>query len=113
MRKLQVYVELSGKQVHVGNIHGNGPDDACFEYDKKYIETQGAMPISLSLPFLNQEYDSEKTKYFFEGLLPEGFTRRCVAEWMHVEEWVFLHSVNMSIIKKVTQTSHIDFSYAP
>ena len=86
MRKLQVYVELSGKQVHVGNIHGNGPDDACFEYDKKYIETQGAMPISLSLPFLNQEYDSEKTKYFFEGLLPEGFTRRCVAEWMHVEE---------------------------
>lgn len=66
MRKLQVYVELSGKQVHVGNIHGNGPDDACIEYDKKYIETQGAMPISLSLPFLNQEYDSEKTKYFLK-----------------------------------------------
>lgn len=25
-------------------------------------------------------------KIFFEGMLPEGFTRRCVTEWMHVNE---------------------------
>jgi len=23
---------------------------------------------------------------FFEGLLPEGFTRKCVAKWMHMDE---------------------------
>ncbi|WP_418474817.1 HipA N-terminal domain-containing protein [Frisingicoccus sp.] len=31
-------------------------------------------------------FDAQRTRIFFEGLLPEGFTRRCVAEWMHMDE---------------------------
>ena len=31
-------------------------------------------------------FNPEKTRNFFEGLLPEGFTRRCVAQWLHKEE---------------------------
>ena len=31
-------------------------------------------------------FNSQRTRIFFEGLLPEGFTRRYVAEWMHVDE---------------------------
>ena len=31
-------------------------------------------------------FNAQRTRVFFEGLLPEGFTRRCVAEWMHMDE---------------------------
>ena len=33
-----------------------------------------------------QRQHAQRTRIFFEGLLPEGFTRRCVAEWMHLDE---------------------------
>lgn len=40
----------------------------------------------VSLPLEKQSFDAKSTKSFFEGLLSEGFTRKCVAEWMHVDE---------------------------
>lgn len=43
-------------------------------------------PISIGLPLSEKTFDAVRTKNFFDGLLPEGFTRRCVAEWMHTEE---------------------------
>ena len=44
---------------------------------KEYMEKPGAVPISLSLPFSDSAFSPVRTKNFFEGLLPEGFTRRC------------------------------------
>ena len=35
---------------------------------------------------MKRTFDAQATRNFFEGLLPEEFTRRCVAEWMHAEE---------------------------
>lgn len=37
-----------------------------------------------------QNFSAEETILFFEGLLPEGFTRKCVAGWIHADEYDYL-----------------------
>ncbi len=80
-RILSVYIEKNGKQEYVGKIVGDSSVEACFSYDDSYIEKNGK-PISISLPLEEKAFDEKRTRYFFEGLLPEGFTRKCVADWM-------------------------------
>ena len=72
-RILSVYIEKNGKQEYVGKIVGDSSVDACFSYDDSYIEKNGK-PISISLPLEEKTFDEKRTRYFFEGLLPEGFT---------------------------------------
>ena len=48
------------------------------------------MPVSISLPLRERPFSAAVTAAFFEGLLPEGFTRRTVAQWMHVDEADYL-----------------------
>ena len=86
MRELEIYIEINGDSVYVGDITGNSSDDACFSYSDSYLSNLENRPISISLPFLKKTFDPIATKNFFEGLLPEGFTRKCVAEWMQTDE---------------------------
>ena len=86
MRNLIVEIELDGKSVYVGNIIGNDYQDACFKYSKEYLVFEKARPISISLPLKEEPFNSDATKNFFEGLLPEGFMRRSVAKWMRTDE---------------------------
>ncbi len=86
MRNLKIYIEIKGKSVYVGNIAGNGVNDACFTYANEYFENERSKAISISLPLNKKTFSPEETKSFFEGLLPEGFTRRCVAQWMRADE---------------------------
>jgi serine/threonine-protein kinase HipA len=86
MRKLLIQIELNGENVSVGEIVGNDSHDACFTYAESYASNPEHRPISISLPLSPKTFDARTTRNFFEGLLPEGFTRRCVAEWMHAEE---------------------------
>ena len=44
------------------------------------------VPISISLPFTDEPFSSEETSSFFESLLPEGFSRRSVAQWIKTDE---------------------------
>lgn len=76
-RILSVYIEKNGKQEYVGKIVGDSSVEACFSYDDSYIEKNGK-PISISLPLEEKTFDEKRTRYFFEGLLPEGFTRKCL-----------------------------------
>ncbi len=85
MRTLRVFIEVEGRQTYVGEICGNTPEDARFSYAEEYRDRPEAVPVSLSLPFSEDIFSADRTRNFFEGLLPEGFTRRCVAEWMHVD----------------------------
>ena len=84
--KLIVSIERSGNQCLAGIIEGTSGDDACFHYDESYIHNPDAGPISISLPKREEPFTATQTKNYFEGLLPEGFTRRTVAQWMHVDE---------------------------
>ena len=85
MRKLSVYIEINGNSIYAGNIKGNDSSDACFTYADEYNSNLENPAISISLPLNKKTFDVNQTRNFFEGLLPEGFTRRCVAEWMHAD----------------------------
>lgn len=89
MKKLKVFIEISGVETFVGTIAGNSPQDASFTYADEYIAAAHP-PISISLPISDSSFSAEKTKNFFEGLLPEGFARKSVAEWLHTAEGDYL-----------------------
>ncbi|MDO4345633.1 MAG: HipA N-terminal domain-containing protein [Eubacteriales bacterium] len=86
MRKLSVYIEINGTSEYVGEIAGTNSDDACFTYDETYLNNPEHWAISIGLPTEEKTFNAMRTRIFFEGLLPEGFTRKCVAEWMHMDE---------------------------
>lgn len=86
MRRLSVFVEINGESIYVGEIVGKDSNDACFTYADAYLENSEHHAISIGLPLEEKSFDAQRTRIFFEGLLPEGFTRRCVAEWMHKDE---------------------------
>lgn len=90
MRKLMVQIEINGTGRYVGDITEKDFGEACFTYADEYLSDPESRPISISLPLNEKTFDAVRTKNFFDGLLPEGFTRRCVAEWMHTEEKDYL-----------------------
>lgn len=90
MRQYNVYLEVGGKQVRVGEIEGNYSEDARFSYSKEYISKKESKAISISLPIQDEPFSPERTKAFFEGLLPEGFMRRNIAVNMHFDEYDYL-----------------------
>ncbi len=90
MRTLFVEIERSKNRVPVGTITGQGPSDSVFRYDESYLQDQDAAAISLSLPLREDPFSAQQTSSFFEGLLPEGFTRRAIAQWMHADEGDYL-----------------------
>lgn len=81
MEELRVSLEREGRQVPVGTIR-----DGAFRYLEEYLSFPDAAPISISLPLENGAFTKEQTKCFFDGLLPEGFTRRTVAGILRVAE---------------------------
>ena len=85
MRKYNVFVEIRGKQIKVGKIEGSSYEDACFSYDEDYLSENGKA-VSISLPLQVKPFSPEKTRIFFDGLLPEGFLRRTIATNMHFDE---------------------------
>lgn len=92
--RLKVGIEINGKFEHIGNIDGNNYNDACFSYDNNYLKKKDSRSISLSLPLKEKTFDSIRTKNFFDGLLPEGFIRRSVAEELQVDINDYLSILN-------------------
>ena len=86
MRELKVYIEVNGSQTPVGEIKGNDYRDAVFFYDDEYLSAGESAPISISLPFQKGSFSPEQTRNYFEGLLPEGFSRKAVADWIKADE---------------------------
>ena len=90
MKTLNVSIERGGNMIPVGTISGNGVSDACFRYSDNYLRDPAAAALSISLPLQETFCSPTQTANYFEGLLPEGFTRRKVAQWMHVDEGDYL-----------------------
>lgn len=90
MQRLAVQIEVKGAFKQVGEIVGTSSDDARFTYTESYLKDPESRAISISMPLEQQSFSVESTRNFFEGLLPEGFTRRCVAEWLHQDEKDYL-----------------------
>ena len=88
MKPLHVFIEIGGSQKHVGQIAGDDVNSAVFSYDEAYL--MDGLPVSVSLPLQKDAFTPSQTRFFFDGLLPEGFTRRSVAQWLHAEESDYL-----------------------
>lgn len=86
MKNLIISLEMNGERKHIGNITYQAANEANFSYSDNYLNAPGAVPISIHLPLQKEIFSSQQTKIYFDGLLPEGFTRRTVAQWMHVSE---------------------------
>ena len=95
MKKLDVSIEINGRQREVGAISGSSDYDASFAYSKDYLASETAMPISISLPLTEEPYGPGATRRFFEGLLPEGFMRRTVAEQNRTDDGDYLSILEM------------------
>ncbi|WP_318664713.1 type II toxin-antitoxin system HipA family toxin [Treponema sp.] len=57
-----------------------------FKYDDEYLSDASAKPVSLSLPLKSEEYNQKECLPFFSGLIPEEYTRKRVADYLHVSE---------------------------
>ena len=90
MQRLAVQIEVKGAFKQVGEIVGTSSDDARFTYTESYLKDPESRAVSISMPLEQQSFSVESTRNFFEGLLPEGVTRRCVAEWLHRDEKDYL-----------------------
>lgn len=90
MKELSVLIEIDGQFHVVGYIRGNDANDAQFEYSDEYLSNDQLLPISISLPKNEGIFAADRTRYFFDGLLPEGFVRRSIAGNMHVDEGDYL-----------------------
>ncbi|MEE0954962.1 MAG: HipA domain-containing protein [Eubacterium sp.] len=82
-KSVDITIEIAGTQTLTGTISGSTVQDYRFQYDSDYLSRPAAVPISISLPLQNEPFSPEATAAFFNGLLPEGFTRLSVANWMH------------------------------
>ena len=91
MKRLNVSIEVNGKQHHVGHITGTSYEDAQFSYSRDYLSMKDIVPISVHLPLQKEAFSAMETEAFFEGLLPEGFSRRAVANWAKTDEKDYLH----------------------
>lgn len=86
MKTLKVRMEIKGSFVDIGELLCDGVNQARFVYSSKYLARVDAAPISVNLPLQEEPFAYEQTAIYFEGLLPEGFTRRSVAQWLKVNE---------------------------
>lgn len=86
MKTLHVLIERNGAMEPVGILSGYSAEDTCFQYLEEYLNSPFAYAISLSLPLQKEPFPVERTRTFFDGLLPEGFTRRAVAQMMRLDE---------------------------
>ena len=94
-RTLDVSIEMEGRQREVGAISGGSGYSAVFAYSEDYLSSPNARPISISLPLRRDPFTPEETRNFFEGLLPEGFLRRTVAENNRTDSGDYLSLLEM------------------
>ena len=90
MKTIEVSIEINGSQVPAGTLGTDASHAVVFRYADSYLARPDAAALSISLPLREEPFSARETRGFFEGLLPEGFTRRSVAQWMHVNEMDYL-----------------------
>ena len=88
--RYEVSMERGDTQRFVGTLTGSSPDDTVFAYGSEYLRAEDAAPVSLSMPLQAEPFSPAQTRNYFDSLLPEGFTRRAVAQWIHADEGDYL-----------------------
>lgn len=77
MRKGYVYYKTN-----LAGIIAENEDGYTFQYEDEFLNSVSAKPISLTLPFQKQPFQSKILFPFFDGLIPEGWLLNiAVANW--------------------------------
>ena len=91
LNRIEISIEISGRQVHIGDITGNSSNDGIFTYSSEYLQSPSARPISINLPLQKESFSEMQTRNFFDGLLPEGFVRKTIAKDIQRDEKDYLN----------------------
>jgi serine/threonine-protein kinase HipA len=51
-----------------------------FQYEKSYLNSENAQPVSFTLPMREESYLSDNMIPFFDGLIPEGWLLKIVVK---------------------------------
>ena len=73
-------------EVLVGYLESTPDRGVMFRYDREYLSSDSALPLSRSLPLRDNPYSQAASMPFFSGLLPDGELRRRVASYLHISE---------------------------
>jgi len=82
MADLDVY--LYGQ--YVGQLHLDSSRRFVFQYDKTWLTSGNALPLSLALPPREAPYADDEARPFFANLLPESGVRRAIARRLGLSE---------------------------
>ena len=75
---MELYVYRGNKKIGLLDIKANEPFFG-FTYDREYLNSPEALPLSLSLPLTASRYPGSLAQPYFEGLLPEGGARDVIS----------------------------------
>lgn len=75
MEKYLVHIERNGEMILVGTLEGESYRDVRFSYSPDYLSDPLFRAISLQLPWQEAPFSAEETKNYFDGLLPEGYSK--------------------------------------
>ena len=68
MKKAKVYMHDKAAGELIEDENG-----FSFRYLDEYLDSEGALPISLTMPLRHEEYRDKVLFPFFDGLIPEGW----------------------------------------
>lgn len=68
MRQGKVFVED-----YFAGIISETASGFTFVYDEAYLNSENALPVSITLPLRQEAYESKTLFSFFDGLIPEGW----------------------------------------
>lgn len=68
MRQGKVFVED-----YFAGIISETASGFTFVYDEAYLDSENALPVSITLPLRQEAYESKTLFSLFDGLIPEGW----------------------------------------
>jgi len=71
---------------HVGRLTLDEKRKFVFQYEKAWIGSNHALPLSLSLPLQDAAFDDDEARPFFTNLLPESGLRKMISRQLHISE---------------------------
>ena len=74
------------RETIVGALHLDTQRRFVFQYDKNWLESNQAIPLSLQLPLQAEAFNDDRTRPFFANLLPESGLRRVIAQKLGLSE---------------------------
>ena len=73
-------LDVRFRSQRVGGLAAEGSGPFRFTYDSRWVGSDDAFPISVSLPFQAAPYVGGPAHWYFANLLPEGEARQAVCD---------------------------------